>query len=340
MKISVTPFQFLQLKVDIITQDVDKIGSEQILIKSKYSLISPGTELARFRGIATPIISGKLIYPLYNIGYSNIGVISKCGRNVKHFKEGDIVYSQANHALYNIVNVKSANVCKLPENVPLRDASFTTLAAVALYGIRRSNIQLGSNVGIIGQGIVGQFAIQLARLSGAIKPIALDVFKKRLELSKISGAGYVLNIMNLCERNIIDKLREINNGHLLNILIDATGNPSALVLALKTVAKRGRIVVIGSPHGAVEINPCSELHFNDISLIGAFQPNNPVEANIIYPWTQVEERKLILLLMKEKLLKSEHLISREYHYSDAFKAYNELINDKDILGVIFNWDKR
>lgn len=74
-----------------------------------------------------------------------------------------------------------------------KQATFTTLAAVALYGVRRANIQLGEAVLVIGSGIVWQLVLQWVKLSGAFPVIAAGFYQKRLRIARECGADYTLD---------------------------------------------------------------------------------------------------------------------------------------------------
>ena len=60
----------------------------------------------------------------------------------------------ASHA--EIVAIPQNLVVKIPDNVSFEEASYTTLGAIAIQGVRQASPKLGENVCVIGLGLLGQ----------------------------------------------------------------------------------------------------------------------------------------------------------------------------------------
>ena len=55
---------------------------------------------------------------------------------------------------------------KIPDNVLYEKATYTTVASIALQGVRQADLRLGENCVVIGLGLVGQLTIQFLKASG------------------------------------------------------------------------------------------------------------------------------------------------------------------------------
>ncbi|MGB9826893.1 MAG: alcohol dehydrogenase catalytic domain-containing protein [Thermosphaera sp.] len=100
------------------------------------------------------------------LGYSSAGIVIQVGSNVVDLNVGDAVacagVGYANHA--ELVAVPRNLVAKVPEGVDLLEASFTTVGSIALHSLRLANAQPGEYVAIIGVGLIGLIAVQLAKM--------------------------------------------------------------------------------------------------------------------------------------------------------------------------------
>ena len=133
-----------------------------LLIETKCSLISPGTELHYIHNSENEIL----------LGYCASGTVLETGAGVNGFSAGDRViamgWSYAIHAERIVVPYK---LCvKIPEHVPFEEAFFAILAATSLHAIHRALIKKDDKILIIGGGLVGQLLAQL------VKNMASSVF--------------------------------------------------------------------------------------------------------------------------------------------------------------------
>jgi hypothetical protein len=74
----------------------------------------------------------------------------------------------------------------LPDTVDFQSAAFTTLGAIALHGFRLAQIQLGERLAVIGLGLLGLLAAQIARAAGCTV-LGIDLDERRLELGRSLG---------------------------------------------------------------------------------------------------------------------------------------------------------
>src|SRR5262252_7911726 len=88
------------------------------------------------------------------LGYSAAGVVLACGPGVQEFKPGDRVAAAASHSA---ISLAASILCaKLPDNVSFEQAAYTSIASIAMQGIRLAKIGLGDSVVVVGLGLIGQ----------------------------------------------------------------------------------------------------------------------------------------------------------------------------------------
>jgi len=312
--------------------EIPPMGAGQCLVRTACSLISPGTELAFFQGTHSSVVAGTAKYPV-STGYSNVGCVEEVGGDMRGFAPGDRVMCQAGHVSRYIAGPES--MTKIPDEVADEQAVFTILASIALYGLRSAVPQIGESVLILGLGVIGQLALRLLRICGVDKIIAADTYPMRLEMARRGGADYALNI---AQDDLPAKIKELTKGRGCEIVIEASGNPQAVILALQAASMRGRIVILGCPHGRVDLDLYSEFQRKDLSLIGAYQPNCPVVETASSPWTQLRNRELVLTYLQNKRLEFASLLTHRRPYTEAQAVYDTLLREKDkALAGILNW---
>ena len=271
-------------------------------------------------------------FPQYP-GYSNAGIVINIGQKVKEFKPGDRVVSKGGHSSHILVS--HDKVLKIPTEVSFDEAVFFSLGSIALQGVRKAGIELGESIVVIGQGLIGLLALQLAKLCGGMPIIAIDLHDYRLDLSLKLGADYIMNPRKV---NLEKEIAEITENKGADITIEASGNPNAIPLALKLTGKLGRVVLLGSPRGLSKVNFYSDVHKKGISIIGAHASIRPQRESFRHLWTDRDDSTLILSLFKRKKLKVRELITTRFRYTEAKRAYNLLMQERgDVLGIILDW---
>lgn len=114
--------------------------------------------------------------------------------------------------------------------------------AIGAHGIRLADIQQDEFVLVIGAGPIGFAATQFAKLANATI-IIMDVNEHRLQFCK--QKINLQHTLNPATENVLEKLRDITNGDMVNVVIDATGNQKAINCALQYLAHGGRFILIG-----------------------------------------------------------------------------------------------
>src|SRR4026208_1879665 len=161
--------------------------------RSRPELVKQMVDKARREGLVHTARAAfnRLDQPMA-LGYSSAGTIIALGENMQGFKIGQRVAGAgggyAVHAEYNVVPRNL--LTPLPENVDFESAAFTTLGAIALHGFRLAEPQIGENVAVIGMGLLGLLAAQIAAAAGC-NVLGIDVDPSRIDLASSLALGAV-----------------------------------------------------------------------------------------------------------------------------------------------------
>ncbi|MXY99688.1 zinc-binding alcohol dehydrogenase [Candidatus Poribacteria bacterium] len=318
-------------KVDVETFTLPPIADDEVLVATDATLISPGTERAFLLGL--PNAQGS--YPS-RPGYSNIGSVIEVGKAVTNFKVGERVASTQGHTSH-FVTAPNRLLKIASDTVPSEEAVFFNLGAISLQGVRKARIELGEATLILGQGLIGLLALQLAKLSGALPVIAADLTDSRLELAKSMGADATLNPE---DTNFSEQLNAVTDGNGPVVVIEATGHPDAVSTALDVAGWGARLVLLASTRGETpKVNFYRDVHKKGLILYGAHNAVRPRQESSPNYWTLKDDSRLLLTLIAEKRFDVTPLISHRIPGEEAPKAYQLLMEwNPGLLGVVLHWN--
>jgi predicted dehydrogenase len=313
-----------------------------VLVRNAFSAISSGTERARVE-LSKKSLLGKArerpdlvrevvararrdgVRPTLDavqrrlgeespVGYSCAGTVVEVGEHARGLLPGDRVACAgggASHAQYVAV---PANLCAhVPEGVPLRSASLTTIGAVALHAIRLADAEIGGRVAVIGCGLVGQLALRLLRATGA-ETFALDIDPRRVELAREPGYAHA----RVIEQGVADQVWAQTGAVGVDAVIVAAAAPEngPLLLAAEIARDRGTIVLVGAVPIELPRAPLydKELRFRVSRSYGPGRYDREYEERgLDYPigyvrWTEQRNMEAVLRLQAEGLVSFEDLI--------------------------------
>ena len=122
----------------------------------------------------------------------------------------------------------------------------------------------GQSVLITGCGPTGLFATAVARTAGAALLIATDISDYRLGLAKQLGADHVVKAGS-DEANVIERLTD---GQGVDVVLEMSGNPTAIHTAFRFVKNGGRVTLFGIPEARVSFDMTNEIIFKGIRVFG------------------------------------------------------------------------
>jgi len=189
---------------------------------------------------------------------------------------------------------------------------------------------------VMGMGLLGIFALQFMRLSGAYPVIAADLNPARRELALQLGADYALDP---AEEDFTEKVKALTGGKGVNGTVEVTGSARAMYQALQCAAREGRISLLG----CTRISDCPidyyrQVHRPGIKLIGAHNQVRPIYESRPHEWTHQDDCKAILALLGAGRIQVKPIISRVVKPEDAPAIYTQLCDDPAFpMGTVFDW---
>jgi 2-desacetyl-2-hydroxyethyl bacteriochlorophyllide A dehydrogenase len=302
-------------------------------VKLAFSTVSAGTERALVTGNTESSEKFRFGFPSSS-GYSGSGIITDVGPDVTDFKVGDrVMVHGGGHNQFCTVNTKQ--LVQLPDNVSLEEAALVIISGFSLAAIRKAKISLGDSCLVMGLGILGLFAIQFAKLSGAYPIIGADFLPERRELAKKLGADIVLDPS---DPEFEKKCKELTfKGNGVNSVIEVTGNPNALKQALCVTAKFGKVILLGCTRTMTEVDFYNDVHRPGIELIGAHSGARPTNESHSGFFTEIDDCRVIISYLSSGRLDFKPMISESCSPAEATKVYSRLVSGNFPIGVQFDW---
>jgi 2-desacetyl-2-hydroxyethyl bacteriochlorophyllide A dehydrogenase len=322
--------------VAVRAEAVGALGADDVLLKTHCSLISTGTESIVLRKNFAPGThwDNWIKYPFYP-GYSSVGTVLQVGANVRDYHVGQRVASRAGHRQFAIASQEF--VYPVPAALSDESAAWVAFGTIAQHGVRRPKIVLGESVVVIGLGILGQIAVQLARVCGAGEVIAIDTSPVRLEMARSHGATHILQ---MGAEEAAGRVLEITGGHGAEVVFDVTGHAPVFAHALKLLRRFGRLVILGDTGnpGAQCLTP--DVIRKDLQILGAHDTNPPRESDDFHRWSRRAMIALFFKLIERGQVRVDDLITHTYSPMDAPQAYEMLQTERAAaMGVLLDFRK-
>ena len=321
---------------EILEVEMPKMGENDVLVKIERSSISAGTERANLVG--DPSVSGasapKVKFPR-TVGYSSAGVVAAVGAGVTRVKVGDrVACMDSKHAQYWVM--PETKVFPLPESVSMGAAALTYISIFPLAAIRKCRVEIGESAMVMGQGVLGQIAVQLLRAAGATPIIAVDPVEKKREQALSLGADYALDPFAPDFAATVKAL----TGKGVKVCIEVTGKGQGLDMALDCMAKFGRVALLGCTRNSdFSIDYYRKVHFPGITLIGAHTNARPKNESHDGWWTALDDGEAIVRLLATGRLNFDGLIEEVHPAADGVAVFDRLAKSPAFPVVQLDWTK-
>ena len=209
-------------------------------------------------------------------------------------------------------------VIKLPDNVSSEEAALVEPASVALHAVRRSRLEPGERLAVLGVGTVGMLAMQAAKALGA-QVFALDRRDMSLELATKLGADATINPDTT---NAAEALRDLTDGVGPDVVIDAAGGRDTPIQALQWVRRGGRVLLVAI------FTAKPEFDFNSVVAAEA-----EVIGSLAYQQQDVEE---VVRMISSGVLKTSPLVSDRIGLEDVLeKGFQRMMEPtKDVFRIL------
>ena len=319
-------------KAALLEVDVPELKENEVLTEMEYTVVSGGTERANI--MAMPNAGGNK-FPK-SLGYCGVGRVMQIGSAVTNVAVGDrVLVYHGKHAKYNVT--PESDVTKVCDDaIDSLDAAFVIIASMGLGGVRKLEIELGESAMVMGLGLLGMFAVQFLRLSGAYPVIAADLNPARRELALKLGADYAFDPS---EPDFVEQVKAVTKGTGVRATVEVTGVSAAIKQALECASWMGRISLLG----CTRISDCAvdyyqQVHRPGVKLIGAHNFVRPKFESYPHHWTHQDDCKAILNLIAAGRIQVAPIVSRVVSPEDCAEIYNQLCDDPTFpIGTVFDW---
>ncbi|MHB0879184.1 MAG: zinc-dependent alcohol dehydrogenase [Anaerolineae bacterium] len=319
-------------------EDVDvseDLKPTEALVEVTHSVVSAGTDVSIYTGTHRNIANPEAQWPRYphRPGGHSSAVVLSVGRQVDGLKPGDrIVTMSTRLAGHAVLDTATAIYQRLPDDVPPDLAPLASHSTVPINAIRLADLKLGETVAVFGLGLIGQYAVQYAKIAGADRVFAVDPLAGRRAVAAQNGADVTI------DPTADEAQREIAalTGGGAEVVIEASGAGAAIGPALKAAARFGRVVLLGSTRSDVNVDIYNDIHRKGVSVIGS-NPT-PDVGNPQYPWTRARNLRVALSLLGQHRLRLDNLVSHRLLAADAGDIFDRLAKQpQNYLGVTLAW---
>jgi L-iditol 2-dehydrogenase len=325
-------------KIELLEVPVPEIGDNDVLIEVKRMGIC---------GSDIQIYHGKHKYMSFPIvqGHEGSGIIVRTGKKVTGLGIGEKVTIQpqvfcgkckpCRMGHYNVCEnlqvygvhttgmaqeyfaVPAAKVIKLPENFEFDTGALVEPVAVGVGTIRRSCVNAGENVVVLGAGTIGNLTAQVARAAGA-KVMITDINSKKLKIAEECGLSICVNTL---EKDLGKAIKEYFGNEGADVIIDCAAAKASLTAALNNARRASKIVVVGNFKEPVEIE-MPLLQRREVDMIGI----------MMYLRCDFEEA---VWLMAEGKIRTDILISEHFNIRYFEEAYRYIdTHAMDVMKVM------
>ena len=349
---------------------VPRPGAGSALIRTGVSLISAGTEKqivdlakaslagkamarpdlvrqvirkARTEGVMETItkVRSKLEVPI-PLGYSLAGTVIEAGA-ASGVAVGDRVACAgagiANHAEFNVVPKNL--MARIPDGVSDEAASFATVGAIALQGVRVADPRLGDRVVVMGLGLIGLLTVQLLKANGC-RVLGFDPNPERVALARLLGADDAVS------SGLEAATLAFTGQHGADAVLLTASTPSndPINQAATISRMKGRVVVVGLVGMRLDREPFYKREL-DLRLAMSTGPGRYdaeyEQGGRDYPlpyvrWTEQRNMAAFLELVAAGSVTPEALVTHRFALDDALDAYALLSSDTPSLAITLGYD--
>lgn len=278
------------LHLELVDSPMPEPASDEVLVRVAACGIC-GSDVHGYDGS-----SGRRIPPII-MGHEAAGTITRIGKNVSGFSEGDRVtfdstiycgkcanclrrdvnlcdrrqvlgvscgdYRRAG-AFAEFVVVPARVVYRLPENLSFAEAAMLEAVAVAIHAVSLVPIARDSSALVLGAGTIGLLVEQALRAAGCSRIFIADVDATRLELSRQLGATAALS----SGPELLRQVQELTGGTGVDVAVEAVGINQTVSAAVDCVRKGGSVVLVGNISPEVTL-PLQKVVTRQIRLQGS-----------------------------------------------------------------------
>lgn len=295
--------------------------------KARPDLVKQVLKKMKTEGFKSTVeqVFAKLDEPIC-LGYSAAGDVLEAGREAQSLKPGDrVAVAGAGYATHAEFNFVPENLCaKIPEGVSYADASFATIGAIALQGVRQTEPQLGERIVVIGLGLLGLLTVQILKANGCAV-MGVDLDEEKVALAKEFGADVAVS------SGSVEACEAFTGGRGADAVVITAATPSngPIESAAEMSRHKGRVVAVGLVGMDVPRDTFYRKEL-DLRLSMSYGPGRYdaayEEGGNDYPFAYVrftEQRNMesFLYLVQQGKVTPAALVTHRLAFDDALDAY-------------------
>ncbi len=312
-------------------------GNGEVLLKSRCSAISAGTEAMIFGGAfpknmaldaSIDSLQGDFCYP-FAYGYALVGEVSATGPGVDESLIGTSLFAFHPHQDWAVVPLAACH--RIPDGIAPEAALYLPQMETALNLVMDGAPLIGERVLVFGQGVVGLFSAALLARFPLARLVAAEPLAWRRELARHWGIAQVLDPADPGQWQ--SALASLNGADLV---FELSGDMTALNQAIEATGFDGRIVV-GSWYGANSqpLDLGGRFHRNRLRLISSqVSTLNPA---LTGRWDK--SRRIDLAWRMVEQLQPQRLIGQSFPLDQCQQAFEAVCaRPVGVMQVIFHYE--
>ncbi|MBN2300368.1 MAG: L-threonine 3-dehydrogenase [Acholeplasmataceae bacterium] len=266
----------------------DVLGPNEVLVKVLATSIC-GTDVHIYKWDKWS--QGRIKPPL-TVGHEFSGEVIKIGSHVKKVNIGDIVSAETHIVCHECEFCRRGefHICKNTKIIGVdTDGCFAEYAKMPAENLIINNSKInpkylsiqeplgnavhtmlhfkitGKTVAVVGCGPIGMMGVNIAKVVGASKIIAIEVNDYRIRLAKELGANVVINPL---KEDVIARVLEETDGMGVDVVAEFSGNKQAIEAAFKYVKAGGKMSMLGISPDDIDIDLSNDVVFKGITIYG------------------------------------------------------------------------
>ncbi|MBI1293662.1 zinc-binding dehydrogenase [bacterium] len=237
--------------VEVRSEQIPAPQDDEVLVQTRISAISPGTEMLFYRGqipegmaadSTIAALSGGVAYP-FKYGYACVGEVIETGAHVDPSWRGRRVFAFHPHESHFCA--RPHTLIPVPADLPTHAAALLPNVETAVNFLLDGRPLVGESVVVFGLGVVGLLTTAVVARFPLATLVAVDPLAARRDLATSLGATAVLDPT---ATSFLSDVETILGDAGADLVYELSGNPAALDQAIAVTGYSGRIIV-GSWYG-------------------------------------------------------------------------------------------
>ncbi|KAH4956770.1 hypothetical protein HBI78_196480 [Parastagonospora nodorum] len=292
------------------------------------------------------VVNGPIV-----LGHESAGIVESIGNDVKNLRVGDRVALEPGVGcnICEACRIGRYNLCssmrfaatpphdgtlstfyclpeeccyKLPEHVSFQEGALVEPLSIAVHCCGLAGNLQGRSIAVFGAGPIGLLCAAVASAFGAATVVAVDIVESRLEVVKTFGATHTYKMQSLLpELNSIQLLEQSGCKEGVDVVIDATGAEPCIECGVWALKRGGTFVQAGLGFPRIAF-PIGQLCDKEAILKGSFRYGPG-------------DYKLAISLLDSRRIRLATLITHEFPFSEAEKAFNNVHERNGVKSIIY-----